>query len=181
MGTRQSHRPGCHRPGQGCGTVFKVAKNGTITVLHTFAGGLDGASPQPGLLLDGAGNLFGASSRGGRLENGTVFKIAKDGTYKVVHRFTGADGKAPNGGLVSDGAGNVFGTTQLGGSEGLGVAFQLKPSGQLKVLHTFTGDLDGATPLAGLIRDETGHLFGTTVKNFRIQPVQGGNVFEIRP
>ena len=168
-------------PGQGCGTVFKVAKNGTITVLHTFAGGLDGASPQPGLLLDGAGNLFGASSRGGRLENGTVFKIAKDGTYKVVHRFTGADGKAPNGGLVSDGAGNVFGTTQLGGSEGLGVAFQLKPSGQLKVLHTFTGDLDGATPLAGLIRDETGHLFGTTVKNFRIQPVQGGNVFEIRP
>jgi uncharacterized repeat protein (TIGR03803 family) len=122
-------------PGTGCGTVFKLAKNRTLTVLHTFNGGLDGASPQPGLLLDGAGNLFGASSRGGNSENGTVFKISKDGTYKVVHRFTGADGTTPNGGLVSDNSGNLYGTTQLGGAEGLGIAFQLKPGGQLKVLH----------------------------------------------
>jgi uncharacterized repeat protein (TIGR03803 family) len=168
-------------PDAGCGTVFKLAKDRTLTVLHTFKGGLDGASPQAGLLLDGAGNLFGSSSRGGNSENGTVFRISKDGTYTVLHRFTGADGTAPNGGLVSDESGNLFGTTQLGGAEGLGIAFQLNPSGQLRVLHTFTGDLDGASPLAGLIRDETGHLFGTTVKNFRIQPVQGGNVFVIRP
>ena len=57
----------------------------------------------------------------------------------------------------------------------------MSPTGQIKVLHTFTGDLDGAVPLSGLIRDEAGHLFGTTVKNFRIQQIQGGNVFEIRP
>ena len=59
--------------------------------------------------------------------------------------------------------------------------FQLTPDGGLNVLHSFRGLKDGASSFAGLIRDEAGHLFGTTVKNFLIQPIQGGNVFEIRP
>ncbi len=34
---------------------------------------------------------------------------------------------------------------------------------------------------AGLFRDDAGDLYGTTVKNFLIQQVQGGNVFVITP
>jgi hypothetical protein len=49
------------------------------------------------------------------------------------------------------------------------------------VLYNFEGGQDGAHPFAGVIRDEAGHLFGTTVRNFLFQQVQGGNVFEIRP
>jgi uncharacterized repeat protein (TIGR03803 family) len=168
-------------PQLGCGTVFKLAKNGTFTILHTFQGGADGADPQPGLLMDATGNLFGTALKGGTSENGTIFKIAKDGNYTVLHSFTGKDGANPNGGLVSDAAGNLFGTTQLGGRFHLGTVFELVPAGKLKVLHAFTADLDGASPLAGLTIDAAGHLFGTTVKNGLIQPVQGGNVFEITP
>jgi uncharacterized repeat protein (TIGR03803 family) len=167
--------------GAGCGVVFKIARTGTFTVLHTFAGGADGAIPQGGLLLDKTGNLFGSALEGGIAENGTVYQIASDGTYTVVHRFTQAEGQNPNGGLVEDASGNIFGTAQLGGNQSLGTVFQLNPDGSVKVLHNFQGLEDGAVPFAGLFRDSAGHLYGTTVKNFLVQIVQGGNVFEVTP
>jgi uncharacterized repeat protein (TIGR03803 family) len=165
----------------GCGVVFKLAANGELTVLHTFSGGKDGAVPQAGLLLDAAGTLFGTTFGGGNSKHGTVFKITKDGTYTVVHRLTDKEGENPNGGLVEDPAGNLYGTAQLGGAHSLGTVFQLSQDGTLKVLHAFKGLQDGASPFAGLFRDDAGHLYGTTVKNFLIQIVQGGNVFEITP
>ena len=168
-------------PQVGCGTVFKLAKNGTFTVLHTFKGGADGAAPQPGLFLDAAGNLFGSTSKGGNAENGTVFKIASNGAFTVLHQFTGKDGTTPNGGLVVDPSGNLFGTTQIGGKNGLGTAFRMDAAGQVTILHSFTGLNDGASPLAGVVLDSSGNVFGTTVKNFLIQTVQGGNVFEVKP
>ena len=168
-------------PQVGCGTVFKVAPNGVFTVLHTFAGGTDGALPQAGLLIDKSGNLFGSTAVGGTNENGLVFTIAADGTYKVLHQFTGKDGSIPNGGLVADATGNLFGTTQLGGDDSLGTVFELTTASQVTILHSFTGLDDGATPMGGVIRDSAGNLFGTASKNFLIQPVQGGCVFEITP
>ena len=164
----------------GCGTVFKLSRNRELTVLHTFQGGADGATPQPGLLRDAAGNLYGAAATGGTADNGIVFKISTDGTYTVLHQFTGQDGTTPNGGLVSDPAGNLYGTAQGGGARDLGTVFVLNRAGQVKVLHAFTGGLDGAFPVAGVIRDASGHLFGTAVKNFLIQQ-QNGVVFEITP
>ena len=168
-------------PQSGCGTVFKLANDGVFTVLHTFTGGADGAVPQPGLLMDAAGNLYGAAARGGFNEHGTVFKISKNGRYTILHRFGRKEGSNPNGGLVLDPAGNLYGTAQTGGANNLGTVFELSAAGQLTVLHDFSGLDDGAFPLAGVIRDAAGHLFGTTVKNFLIQQVQGGNVFEITP
>src|SRR5262249_1372713 len=120
--------------GTGCGVVFKLARNRELTVLHTFAGGTDGAIPEPGLLLDAAGNLFGTTFSGGASDRGTIFEITKDGTYRILHRFIQKEGQNPNGGLVMDPAGNLFGTAQLGGAQNLGSAFQLSPSGRLKVL-----------------------------------------------
>jgi uncharacterized repeat protein (TIGR03803 family) len=165
----------------GCGVVFKLAASGELTVLHTFTGGKDGAVPQGGLLLDPSGSLFGTTFNGGKTEHGTVFKIAQDGAYTVLHRFTDKEGKNPNGGLVEDPAGKLYGTAQLGGAHSLGSVFQLSQDGRVKVLHSFKGLEDGASPFAGLFRDDAGHLYGTTVKNFLIQIVQGGNVFEITP
>jgi uncharacterized repeat protein (TIGR03803 family) len=168
-------------PGTGCGVVFKIDSQNRFTILHRFRGQAGGAVPQGGLLLDGAGNLFGTTLKGGIDENGIIFKIAKDGAYSVLHRFTQAEGQNPNGGLVADPAGNLFGTAQLGGDQQLGTAFELSPDGRLQVIHNFQGLEDGASPFAGLFRDQAGHLYGTTVHNFLIQSVQGGNVFEITP
>ena len=163
------------------GTIFKLASDGTLTVLHSFSGGRDGGAPQGGLLRDGAGNLFGSAFAGGDTGNGTVFGITKAGSFRRLHSFTGAaDGTNPNGALIRDPEGNIFGTAQLGGLLGLGTVFKLSPAGELTVLHNFTGDLDGATPFSGLIRDAAGNLFGTAEQNFLLQQ-RGGNVFKITP
>lgn len=48
----------------GCGLVFSNAA-GRERVLHSFAGGTDGAFPYAGLARDSAGNLYGTTSSGG--------------------------------------------------------------------------------------------------------------------
>jgi len=47
-----------------CGTVFKVDTEGKLTVLHSFKGA-DGELPN-GLMIDGAGNLYGTTLGGGK-------------------------------------------------------------------------------------------------------------------
>jgi uncharacterized repeat protein (TIGR03803 family) len=150
------------------GVAFKLAADGAETVLHTFAGGSDGASPQAGLIADKAGNLYGTASQGG--SNGcfgdgcgTLFKIAPDGTFTVLHTFEGAsDGSYPQGTLLADNKGNLYGTAAGGGAHGDGTVFRLSPDGKLKVLYAFAGGSDGAGPPAGLIRDKAGNFYGTT-------------------
>jgi len=164
-----------------CGTVFKLDKHRQLTVLHSFTGVTDGAVPQPGLLLDAAGDLYGTTSRGGDSKRGVAFKISKSGAFTVLHRFAAHDGAGPNGGLVMDRTGNLYGSTSRGSAHSLGTVFQLSPDGQLTVLHVFKGGLDGAVPNAGLFRDANGHLFGTTSMNLLDRRVRGGSVFELIP
>ncbi|MBZ5587017.1 MAG: hypothetical protein LAO05_00460 [Acidobacteriia bacterium] len=150
------------------GTVFKVNTDGTtLSILHSFAGGAsDGAFPHAGLILDGAGNLYGTTVVGGASGNGTVFKVRTDGTgFAVLHGFTGAlDGAGPEGSLILDGAGNIYGTTYYGGASDDGTIFKVKTDGTgFGVLHRFAGGFsDGASPFAGLVLDGAGSLYGTT-------------------
>jgi len=137
----------------------------TFTVLHSFTGGTDGASPQGGLVRDKAGNLYGTTASGGASGNGVVFKLDTTGTETVLHSFTGPDGTLPYAGLVGDKAGNLYGTTAFGGTLGDGTVFKVDTTGTETVLHSFTG-ADGGEPLwAALVRDKAGNLYGTTYGN----------------
>jgi uncharacterized repeat protein (TIGR03803 family) len=154
--------------GYGCGTVFKLAPDGTETVLYAFTGGSDGAGPAAGLIKDSAGNLYGTTEGGGGTSCnsgygcGTVFEFAPDGTETVLHAFTGGnDGATPFAGLIKDSAGNLYGTTFLGGTYGGGVVFKVAADGTETVLHAFTVK-NGTNPFAGLIKDSAGNLYGTT-------------------
>jgi uncharacterized repeat protein (TIGR03803 family) len=124
------------------GTVFKVTPGGKESVLHSFAGGMDGSLPLASVTLDGKGNLYGTTGEGGgsgcseSAGCGTVFEISRGGVT-ILYRFTGgADGGFPEGGLVLDGQGNLYGTTVAGGgtqcqsfysNTGCGVTFKLTP------------------------------------------------------
>jgi uncharacterized repeat protein (TIGR03803 family) len=59
----------------GCGTIFKIAPDGTETILHAFSGGTDGSNPVGGLILDRHGDLIGTANQGGAFGRGTVFKL----------------------------------------------------------------------------------------------------------
>ena len=92
-----------------------------------------------------------------------VFKLNASGQETVVYSFTGGDdGGNPVSGVTLDTNGNIYGTTKLGGRAKDGVVYKLNASGQETVLHTFTGGADGGNPIAGLLRDSTGDLYGTT-------------------
>ena len=61
--------------------------NPSTTVLHSFAGGADGANPYASLTLDAADNLYGTSSNGGTHNKGTVYKLDPTGHESVLHSF----------------------------------------------------------------------------------------------
>lgn len=144
------------------GTVFKLNLNGTYQVLHSFTGGIDGACPIAGVRRDAAGNLYGTASSGGDSNLGTVFKIDTTGKTAVLHSFSGTDGATPYGTLIWDAAGNIYGVTYYGGTSNAGTVFKIDGAGRETVLHNFTDTPDGANPVAGLIRDSAGNLYGTT-------------------
>jgi uncharacterized repeat protein (TIGR03803 family) len=120
--------------------------------------------------MDSSGNFYGTTMEGGRASCnegygcGTVFKLAANGTEKVLYDFvSGSDGYFPSG-VVLDGAGNLYGTTPNGGVNGAGNVFEVLPDGTFKLLYSFCSQancIDGANPQAGLIMDNSGHLYGT--------------------
>jgi uncharacterized repeat protein (TIGR03803 family) len=145
------------------GTVFKVAKNGAETILHSF-GANDANFPFGGLIEDKNGNLYGTATQGGAHGLGAVFKVARDGAESLLYSFAGgSDGSSPFAGLIMDKVGNLYGTTMAGGA-GFGTVFRLSPGGTETVLHSFAGrgESDGASPSCVLLRDKKGNLYGTT-------------------
>ena len=167
------------------GTVFEVSSKGKETVLHSFKGGADGGNPYAGLIMDAKGNLYGTTLAGGTGGCGsaggcgTVFKVNSKDEETVLYSFKGdGDGVNPYGGLIFDAKGNLYGTTFSGGAYGYGTVFEVSSKGKETVLYSFTGGTDGGEPVAGLIFDAKGNLYGTTFMGGT--PYYGaGTVFEL--
>jgi uncharacterized repeat protein (TIGR03803 family) len=175
-GVTRSSEDGFNRP-----TVFQlVCSYGTCTV-NTLTFNTKGIIYNGDLLLDpSTGSIFGTTQNGGpngTVGYGNVFQLAPIGggkyMYYDLYDFTGgSDGDMPNGGLQGY-TGDLFGTTQYGGfssgTNGGGVVFELReltPGSPYTfyLQHTFDGAFydDGWQPAAGLYKDSTGNLWGTT-------------------
>ncbi len=125
----------------------------------------------------GLTSVRGWRAVGGVLAVGAVFLSAaiavraqESPSYTVINTFagTGADGEYPRGKVIRDQAGDLYGTTFNGGNlsecfgAGCGVVFKVDRWGKETVLYSFEGGVDGAYPLAGLLPDGAGNLYGTT-------------------
>jgi uncharacterized repeat protein (TIGR03803 family) len=186
------------------GTVFELsfdatAKRWTETVLHSFCaenGCADGAVPEARLVMDPAGNIYGATGSGGSAAEGTVFELSFDPVGQkwketVLHSFCSerncADGASPLAGLIIDAAGNLYGTTFLGGAHGKGTVFELSFDAVTQkwtetVLHSFCPSktshcVGGTSPAAALLMDGAENLYGTTL---HANASKGGTAFELR-
>jgi uncharacterized repeat protein (TIGR03803 family) len=182
----------------GCGTVFRLLPpatgkiDWTETVIHRFAGGLDGASPAAAVIMDGRGNLYGTTTgqntvghNEGALSGGTAFMLSPPTkaddrwTETVLKRFElipTAPGSGPYAPLVMDGAGNLYGTTDLGGigcgGYGCGTVFKLSPPAKGETAWRDTtiyqfmnnGQAGAVFPAGGLVGGPGGAFYVTTLR-----------------
>jgi uncharacterized repeat protein (TIGR03803 family) len=149
------------------GIVFKISPSGKETILHTFTGSAtDGKYPSyTSLLLDAKGNFYGVTEEGGSADGGILYSLSKTGKLTILHSFTGGttDGCNVLGTPFMDAAGNFYGTTSSCGAHTLGTVWKVSKDGKEKLLHSFAGGTsDGEYPLAGVIKDATGNLYGNT-------------------
>ncbi len=134
-----------------------------VDPLYSFTGGHDGANPAAPLVQASDGSLYGTTANGGIYGNGTVFRIAPNGTITPLYSFVGgSDGGNPYAGLIQAGDGSLYGTTEIGGTDGYGEIFRISTNGSFTPLYSFTGGNDGANPVAALIQTQDGSLYGTT-------------------
>ena len=146
-----------------CGTVFKLAADGTITTLWSFGSGSDGQFPNGGLIQAPDGSFYGTTPSGGTTGYGTVFHLTASGVETVLWNFgTGTDGYAPKSAFVMAGDGNLYATTSLGGTNGSGTIVRVTLAGTESVVWSFGGSAEGYLPAPNLIVGSDGNLYGTT-------------------
>ncbi len=154
------------------GTIFRLAPDSRMTVLHVFSP--DDGYPTVGLLLASDGFLYGVTEGPGRW-TGRLFRISMSGDYQVLHTFGAVpgDGARPEGRLIQASNGDILGTTvetkpNLGGTTpdlraGEGTVFKLTPDGQYAIVAVFPHDGHlGTGPEAGLVDGRDGWFYGTT-------------------
>ncbi len=186
----------------GFGAVFQLSptSGGSWTesiIFNDFTSSNGGGYlPVGNLVLDGAGNLYGATSGGGSpsCNCGTVFELVHGQTgwsLKTLYAFQGdLDGRIPRQGVVFDSRGNLYGTTEFAGGSncngvGCGTVFELTPnqdgSWTESTVYDFQGGEDGSYPNS-LVFDAAGNLYGTTGSGGSIMWCSGygcGTVFEL--
>ena len=108
------------------GTIFKIMPNGTGYLrLLDFDGTNNGRFPTGDVVSDGT-YLYGMTQYGGANDDGTAFKIKKDGTgySKLIDFKYSTTGSDPQGSLLLNGS-SLYGMTKTGAANGLGTIFKL--------------------------------------------------------
>jgi uncharacterized repeat protein (TIGR03803 family) len=179
---------------KGSATVFKLIPPGagqttwTKQILVSFGGTLIDA----GVVMDAAGALFGTVWGGGSTAP-AVFKLSPPASGQTAWTLTtlyafqysnGANGRLS--GLLLRG-GVLYGVTATGGAANAGTVFQLSPPPKGETawteteLYAFQGGPDGAAPLAPLIANGQGALFGSTSQQGTTNCSNCGTIFELLP
>jgi uncharacterized repeat protein (TIGR03803 family) len=147
-------------------------------------GGYTGNNLCGQILYSGCGGVFKLTPSGSGY-NGTTLYLFKGGS----------DGAWPSSPLYLDSRGDIYGTALFGGStscpssnarrdvnsRGCGTVYKLTRRGSAyseSTLHVFAGGGDGSEPVAGLMGDSTGVLYGATSIG---GTADAGTIFSLTP
>lgn len=150
----------------GLGAIYRLDPDGTFSVPHSFAGGVDGAAPTSRPVVGADAALYGTTSAGGQpgaLGLGTLWRLGSQGDYQVLHAFgqRDGDGASPLSPPLAASDRRLYGVTPYGGRFGAGVLYRADPAGGVEVLHDFGGAGDVARPLGAPMQSRDGALYGT--------------------
>lgn len=157
-----------------CGMAYRLAPPApgqtawTKTDLAYFSPRPWPCIPWGSMTFGDKGVLYGFSWIGGTYSQGTLFRLTPTAnTWDIATLFKfpgGAGGARPTGQPLLDATGAIYGVADSGGTYGKGLVFKLTPGSTWTqtVLHHFGAPGDGQYPLAGLIADTYGALYGTT-------------------
>jgi uncharacterized repeat protein (TIGR03803 family) len=153
------------------GSVYKLAPNGSVTVLYAFQAATEDEA-NPTVLIGGTdGNLYGATApRAVGDLNGMIYRLTPSGVFTPLYHFH--DGKGTHAtSLMQAADGNFYGTAAGDSSGGFfnhpaamhnaGIVFRLTPAGVFTTLYTFTGLADGSLPNA-ITQGPDGNFYGST-------------------
>ena len=153
----------------GFGTVFKVSRTGEFTTVAEFTGTSGVRKGKSPVVVFQAPdrNFYGATSAGGLLDAGTIFRMTPGGSLTTLVDFTGTTGVRPGRAptvLILGSDGNLYGSTRSGGANDKGTVFKLTLSGEFTPMVEFTGtsgNRRGNSPNS-LLESDPGVICGTT-------------------
>ena len=168
-----------------CGAVYELSPAGggwVETRVFSFYPGTLGFWPDPGVIFDNGGNLYGATTL-----SSAIYELTPNGSgFSSQLLFNNFDSRSQiEGGLIFDQAGNLYGTTPSYGPNGGGTVFELTPTGgswTLTTLYAFTGTTRQVGPVGSLATDSSGNLYGVTFSEglygygsvFKLTHINGG-------
>lgn len=145
----------------GNGTVFKMTPGGSVSLVHAFNGGLDGANPYGGLVQATNGVLYGTTFDGGIYFYGSVFRMTTNGVLNTVGSFNYTNnGAYPVSGLAQGRDGSFYGVSLEGGLSGFGTVYRITPAGLFVLLSSFNYE-NGAYPSSVFVPAADGNLYST--------------------
>jgi uncharacterized repeat protein (TIGR03803 family) len=164
------------------GNLFKMTEDGKHETLLDSFKYWNGYEPNPYLILDPSGTIYGATSQGGANGDiGTFYEVISRNHEKVIHQFpynVTTDGNGPAGAIAVDAQGNYYGATSGGGANGSGTIYKIDPSGNETVLYNFSpANVSGGDP-GGLVLGPDGDLYGTAGCSYSCYS-GGGTVFKV--
>jgi uncharacterized repeat protein (TIGR03803 family) len=147
----------------GIGGLFQCSTSGSYLQLLSFSGesgAAPGAVPRAGLVADGAGSFYGATSAGGPANLGTVFKLSTAGVFTPVANLSPDLGWRPSGAPIPDGSGGWLFPMAAGGSVGGGVILSRTSSGTLSAVAPIGSTLGDAPD--GALVEKSGSYYGVS-------------------
>ena len=143
------------------GVAFKMTTTGTVTVLHTFNAGTDGAFPWGPPILASDGNFYGTASDGAK-NNGLVYKITSTGTYTTIYSFDQTHGTYPIASPTQGTDGFLYVPVAEGGTSFCGTIVKLSTAGVLNNTYDFPCASGGSFPIGPLVQASNGNFYSTT-------------------
>ena len=157
---------GSYAGGTGAGAIARLTPDGVLSTLHALSSdGSEGVTIYGPLMQASDGHIYGTSYFGGEEGGGTLYQVALDGTFAVLHEFGGGHPNAifPYAGVTEGPDGQLYGTTRQGGDNNAGVIYRVATDGTgYTVLHHFSL-ATGADPQGTLLAAPDGMLYGTTM------------------